>query len=66
MSLSATSKEFQWKEIGTYVSTDNGRKNKSNFCEKKSHVVFTKPSSDMPSNFCIESILNRKRDVSAC
>ena len=62
--LSTTSKVFQCKETGVQVSTDNGQKNKSNSCEKKDSVVFTKPSSDMPSNFFIELILKGKRDVS--
>ena len=62
--LSTTSKAFQCKETGVQVSTDNGQKNKSNSCEKKDTVVFTKPSLDMPSNFFIESILKGKRDVS--
>ena len=62
--VSTTSKAFQCKETGVQVSTDSGRKNKSNSCEKKDSVVFTKPSSDTPSNVFIESILNGKRDVS--
>ena len=62
--LSTTSKAFQCKETGVQVSTDNGQKNKSNSCEKKDSVVFTKPSSVMPSNFFIESKLKGKRDVS--
>ena len=61
--LSTTSKAFQCKETGVQVSTDNGQKNKSSSCEKKDSV-FTEPSSDMPSNFFIESILKGKRDVS--
>ena len=62
--LSTTSKAFQCKETVVQVSTDNGQKNKSNSCEKKDSVVFTKPSSDMPSNLFTESILKGKRDVS--
>ena len=46
--LSTTSKAFQRKETGAQVSNDNGQKNKSNSCEKKEYVVFTKSSSDMP------------------
>ena len=60
--LSTTSKVFHCKETGVQVSSDNGEKNKSNSCEKKDSVVFTKPSSDMPSNVFIESILKGKRD----
>ena len=33
--LSTTSKAFQCKETGVRVITDNGQKNKSNSCEKK-------------------------------
>ena len=62
--LSATSKAFHCKETGVQVSTDNSQNNKSNSCEKKDSVVFTKPSSDMPSNLFTESILKGKRDVS--
>ena len=62
--LSTTSKAFQCKETGVQVSTDNGQKNKSNSCEKKDSVVFTKPSSNMPSNVFIESVLKDKRDLS--
>ena len=62
--LSTTSKAFHCKETGVQVSTDNGQKKKSNSCEKKDSVAFTKPSSDMPSNFFIESILKGERDVS--
>ena len=58
MPISATSKAFQCKETGVQVSTDNGQKSKSSSCEKKDFVAFTKPSSDMPSDFFIESILN--------
>ena len=58
--LSTTSKAFQCKETSLQVSTDNGQKNKSNSCEKKDSVVFIKPSSDVPSNFFIESILKVK------
>ena len=61
--LSTTSKAFQCKETDVQVITDNGQKNKSSSCEKKASV-FTEPSSDMPSNFFIESILKGKRDVS--
>ena len=49
--LSTTSKAFQCKETGIHVSTDIGQKNKSSSCEKKDSVIFTKPSSDMPSKF---------------
>ena len=45
--LSATSKAFHCKETGVQVSTDNSQNNKSNSCEKKDSVVFTKPSSYM-------------------
>ena len=38
--LSATSKAFQCKETGVQVSTDNGRKNKSNSCEKKDSCFY--------------------------
>ena len=62
--LSTTSIVFQCKETGVQVITDNAQKKKSNSFEKKDSVVFTKPSSDMPSNFFIESILKGKRDVS--
>ena len=62
--LSTTAKAFQYKETVVQVSTDNVQKNMSNSCEKKDSVVFTKPSSDMPSSFLIESILKGKRDVS--
>ena len=41
--LSTASKAFQCKETGVQVSTDNGQKNKSNPCENKDSVVFTKP-----------------------
>ena len=58
--LSITSKPFQCRETGIQVSTDNSRKSKSNSCEKKDSVVFTKPSSNMPSNFFVESILTVK------
>ena len=51
--LSTTSKAFQCKETGVQLSTDKGRKNKSNSCEKKDSVVFTKSRSDMPSNFSL-------------
>ena len=64
MLLSTTSKAFQCKETGVQLSTDNGQKNKSNSCEKKDSVVFTKLSSDMSSNFFFESILKGKRDAS--
>ena len=64
MPFSTTSKSFQCKEAGAQVSTDNGCKSTSNSCEKKDSVVFTKLSSNMPSNFSIESILNGKRHVS--
>ena len=63
--LSTTSKAFQCKETGDHVSTDNGQKNKSNSCEKKESVVFTKPSSDIHSNLIIESKLKDKRDIGA-
>ena len=56
--------KFQCKKTGFQVSIDNNQKNKSNSCEKKGSVVFTKASSDMPSNFFIESILKSKRDIS--
>ena len=62
--FSTTSKAFHCKETGVQVSSDNVQKNKSNSCEKKDSVVFTKPSSDMLSNVFIESILKGKRDVS--
>ena len=62
--LSTTSKAFQCKETDVQVNSDNGQENKSNSCEKKDSVVFTKPSSDMPSNFFIESMIKGKRDVS--
>ena len=52
--LSTTAKAFQCKGTGIHVSTDIGQKNKSNSCEKKDAVIFTKPSSDMPSNFFFE------------
>ena len=61
--LSTTSKAFQCIETGVQVSVDNGQKNNSNSCEKKDSVVFTKASSDIPSNFFIESILKSKRDI---
>ena len=61
--FSTTSKAFQRKKAGVQVSNDNGQKNKSNSCEKKDYVVFTKPSSDMSLNFFIESILKGKRNV---
>ena len=61
--LSTTSKAFKCKETGVQVSTDNGQKNKSNSCEKKDSVVFTKPSSNMLSNVFIESELKDKRDL---
>ena len=32
---------------------------------RRKTLVFTKPSSDMPSSFFVESILNGKRDVSS-
>ena len=64
MLLSTNSKAFHCKETVVQVSTDNGQKNKSNSCVKKDSIVFTKPSSDMPSNFFNESILKGKRDVS--
>ena len=44
--LSTTAKAFQCKETGVQVSTNNGRKGKSNSFEKKDAVVFTKPSSE--------------------
>ena len=45
--LPTTSKAFQCKETDVQVSSDNGQENKSNSCEKKDSVVFTKPSSYM-------------------
>ena len=62
--LSATSKAFHCKETGVQVNTDNSQNNKSNSCEKRDSVVFTKPSSDILSNFFVESILKGKRDIS--
>ena len=62
--LPTTSKACQCKETSVQVSNDNGQKNNSNSCEEKDSVVFTKPSSDVTSNFFIESKLKGKRDVS--
>ena len=58
------SNAFQCKETVVQENTNNGRKSESNSSEKKDSIVFTRPTSDMPWNFFIESMLKGKTDVS--